>query len=218
MRNKIVAADEAGIARAASIVRNGGVVVIPTDTNMGLAVDPWNLAAIDRVFAIKRRAAIKPLTLYIDRPEQWREYGTGSPAAVEQIDILAGRFWPGPLNIIAEAREAIRTPMLCGQTTIAISCVSNTATRAIVAQSGKPLALTSANISGTADDRLVDMDFVLGQIGEDVDLIVEGGAQNTTKSTTIVAVIDEPKLLREGDLNWSRIAQALGLPEARGAA
>jgi L-threonylcarbamoyladenylate synthase len=95
------------VARVADCIREGGVVVAPSDTNLGLALDPWDPAAVRRAYEIKDRPAHKPLTLFVRDPGDWRRFASHENPAV--VDALAEEFWPGPLNLVLErdGRESV---------------------------------------------------------------------------------------------------------------
>ena len=190
--------DEA-IARAAAIVRAGGVVVCPSDTNLALTVDPWNAAAVERAFAIKGRPAQQPLTLFLGEPEEWTLYGV--PEDREEVAAFVATFWPGPLNIVMPRTAAVPEAALKGSATVSLGCFANPTPRRLIRAVGRAVAMTSANLSGQADGVLVDLDLAARQIGGAVDLILKGQANGTTMSSTIIELGARPRILRAGDIN-----------------
>lgn len=200
MRNhkEIWAPTPSNIQKAAEIVRSGGLVVCPSDTNLAITIDPWNEQAVQRVFEVKRRPATSPLTLFIGDPADWRIYGEHEDPA--RVDRLIKAIWPGPLNIVVKASDKAPRPALMGGDTISIGCLSNPVPQALIKAFGKPVAMTSANLSGQANGVLVDIQLAYTQIGADVDAILDGGAINTTRSSTIISLLDEMKVLRQGDI------------------
>jgi len=188
---------EENLRNAADCIRTGGVVVAPSDTNLALTLDPWNEAAIERAFEIKERPPNKPLTIFVRDPEDWREYGVDDSGLAEAF---VEAFWPGPLNVVVERTDAVPDPLVCGGETVAIGCLGNPTWRRLADHAGQPLAMTSANISGRADGRLVDLDLAVEQVGDRVDYVIEGGARGTTKSSTIVDLTGERSILRRGDI------------------
>lgn len=196
----------ANIDRAAAIIRDGGLVVCPSDTNLAITIDPWNERAVQRVFEVKRRPATSPLTLFIGNPEDWRIYGEHDEP--ERVDALIRKFWPGPLNIVVRTSEKAPRPALMGGSTISIGCLSNPVPQNLIKALGHPVAMTSANLSGQANNVLVDVKLARSQIGADVDAILDGGAMDTTLSSTIVSLVDDFKVLRQGDLVVERIWNA----------
>lgn len=187
------------IERVADCVRDGGLVVAPTDTNLGLLLDPWHSEAIERAFGVKERPRSKPLTLFVHDPEDWNRFATHEdPALVESI---VDAFWPGPLNIVLERTERVHDERLCKGPTVSVGCISNPTWRDLVAAVGGPVAMTSANKSGAADDRLVDVQFAREQVGDGVDYILDGGPQGTTTASTILDLTGDPSILRQGDIS-----------------
>jgi len=188
-----------GIETAAACVREGGVIVAPSDTNLALTLDPWDEAAIERAFRIKNRDPVDPLTLFIRNPDDWTKWGTSDRPAT--IKALIDSFWPGPLNIIVEKTDAVPDCVVAGGETVALACLSNPTWRALSAAVDQPLCMTSANLTGQADNQLVDLDLATSQVGDRVDYILKGGAQGTTQSSTIVDLTgSEPTVLRYGDI------------------
>ena len=188
-----------GIDTAADCIREGGVIVAPSDTNLALTLDPWDEAAIERAFRIKNREPTDPLTLFIRDPDDWSEWGTS--ARPEAVEALIDAFWPGPLNIIVEKTDAVPDRVVAGGETVALACLSDPTWRALAGAVGQPLCMTSANLTGQADDQLVDLDLAAEQVGDRVDYILEGEAQGTTQSSTIVDLTGpEPTVLRHGDI------------------
>jgi len=192
------------IRLAAQCIRDGGLVVCPSDTNLAIALDPWNAESVTRVFAVKRRPANSPLTFFIEKPEDWRLYGEA--ADPDLVDAFVNAFWPGPLNIILPAKDNVPRAALMGSDTISIGCLSNPTATGLIREVGRAVAMTSANLSGQANGVLVDLHLAVRQIGDAVDLVLEGGAVNTTLSSTIIDLSDEPKILRHGDIIQAHLA------------
>ncbi len=207
----VVAPTEGNLQIAGDLVRNGGVVVAPSDTNLALTMDPWNRAAVERAFAIKRRPPTSPLTLFVRHPQEWQEYTEVPEALREAVRRLTEAFWPGPFNIVLPRNTRIPDHLVCGGPTVAIGCLSNPTIQKLIEAVGRPVAMTSANLSGQADGVLVDLDLAVEQIGQAVDMVVKGGHQGTTASSTIVTAAGVPfKVLRLGDITAEQIREALG--------
>ncbi|EWY36601.1 hypothetical protein N825_09780 [Skermanella stibiiresistens SB22] len=204
---------EESFAIAARCVADGGVVIAPSDTNLALTLDPWNDAAIARAFAIKRRPPNQALTLFVHDPEEWRDYAEVEDAG--PIDRVVGRFWPGPLNIVVPRNGKVPDTIVRGGPTVAIGCIANAALRGLLAHLGRPVAMTSANLSGQADGVLVDMALALAQVGDAVDYILAGAPDGTTKSSTILDLSNATRaggarILRHGDITAADLRVALG--------
>ncbi|MBO1305534.1 threonylcarbamoyl-AMP synthase [Enterococcus sp. 669A] len=215
MRKKILAPSKANYQLASQCIQDGGVIVAPSDTNLALTLDPWNEEAIERAFAIKNRPADSALTLFFLEPSGWQKYALTSNKTL--VEKLVTTFWPGPLNIILEAKDNVPKKMLCGGDTVSMSCLSNPVWRGFMETYQQPVTMTSANLSGQADGVLVDMEMVLAQVSEAVDYILAGEAQGTTTSSTIIDLTAEPPIIvRLGDITAEDIEAVLGvLPQVR---
>lgn len=195
----VLEATAENIEKAAHCVDDGGLAVVPSDANMGLAVDPYDEAAIDRVYELKRRNRSKPLTVMFHDPSDWTEYGSATDEHL--VDEFVDALWPGPLNIVVDRTRVFPDTLLGGRDTISLACYRNPTWRAFV-ERAEPVAMTSANISGRADDRLVDLEMAKDHVGDGVDYLIEGGPHGTTRSTTIIDLSagSDPSILRQGDV------------------
>ena len=208
---------EAHVERVAASVREGGVVVAPSDTNMALTVDPDYPSAIDRVYDLKERPEHKPLTLFVREPTDWRRFASHPDPAL--VDALAEAFWPGPLNLVLD-RDAPDLDDRCAKSgTVSVGCLSNPVWRDLAGRVGGPLAMTSANRSGTVpDDRLVDVDLAMAHVGEGADYVLGGEPEGTTRASTILSLAaGEPgqgTVLRRGDLTTDALDAAAPLAVA----
>ena len=188
-----------GIETAADCIRGGGVIVAPSDTNLALTLDPWDEAAIERAFRIKNREPVDPLTLFIRDPDDWTAWGTSE--RTETVDALVEAFWPGPLNIILEKTAAVPDRVVAGGETVALGCLGNSTWRQLSEAVDQPLCMTSANLTGQADDQLVDLELATEQVGDRVDYVLEAEPEGTTQSSTILDITgSEPTILRHGDI------------------
>ena len=198
-----------GVATAANCILDGGVVVAPSDTNLALTLDPWDEAAIERAFRIKNREPTDPLTLFIRDPDDWREWATTDRGVA--VDALVEAFWPGPLNIVLPKTDAVPDRVVAGGETVALGCLGNPTWRRLAAAVDQPLCMTSANLTGEADDQLVDLDLAVEQVGDRVDYVLTGEAQGTTQSSTIVDLTGaEPTIIRHGDIAADDLTAAVG--------
>lgn len=175
-------------------------------------MNPWREDAIERAFAIKNRPANSPLTLFFLEPNDWRKYAVAEDEAMVQA--LVDTFWPGPLNIILKKKDIVPDRMLCGGDTIALGCLSNPVWRGFMQELTIPVTMTSANLSGQADGILVDLNVAATQVGNNVDYILKGEAQGTTKSSTIIDLTGTPRITRLGDISPEQINEVIHiLPE-----
>lgn len=198
--------EPAAMARAASRIRMGEVIAIPTDTFYGLAANPFDRAAVERVFAIKGRAETMPLLLLLDSVERARELAKELPPSFYR---LAERFWPGPLTIVvaASAKVPARVTGETGQ--IGLRLPAAAIPRELVKQAGVPVTGTSANRTGETEcSSALEVERSLG---ESLALILDGGVSRAIRPSTVVSVrADSWEVLREGAIAAKEIAAALG--------
>ncbi|MFP5341462.1 MAG: L-threonylcarbamoyladenylate synthase [Candidatus Limnocylindria bacterium] len=197
--------DAAGRARAIEVLRDGGVVAIPTDTVYGIAVALATPGGIERLFEVKRRPPEKGIALLLDSVEQATELGIVGPAA----EALASACWPGGLTLVLRQRTDVPFPPVLtgGQATIGLRVPAHDAPRSLARVVG-PLPTTSANVSG--EPEAPDAATVLRQLGDRIDLVLDGGPVMSRAASTVVDVsIDRPRILRAGALDAARIAEVL---------
>ena len=207
----ILAADDAGIASAVERLRRGGVVALPTDTVYGIAVDLSTPGGIERLFEVKRRPPDKGIMLLLADAAQAPTIGVMGPAAVA----LGAACWPGGLTVVVPQRPDVPLPaaLTGGAATIGLRVPDHATPRALAAAVG-PLPTTSANRSGLPEGR--DATEIATQIGDDIDLILDGGpALGGTPSTVVDCTGERASILRSGAIAPARIAAILddaGIP------
>jgi tRNA threonylcarbamoyl adenosine modification protein (Sua5/YciO/YrdC/YwlC family) len=195
------------IERVASSLDAGQVVAMPTDTFYGLAVDPVNLRAVDRIYEIKERSRHKPLSLLIADVAQ--AY-TLARSCNNSFDRLAERFWPGPLTIIVKAGAKLPLRVTANTGNVALRVPEAAIPRAVVEKLGLPITATSANLHGLPECTWAGC--VRDQLGDQVPLIVDGGPTLRSIPTTIVDLSGEEgswSILREGAIPTYEIALCL---------
>ena len=191
---------------AAKIIREGGLVAIPTETVYGLGANGLDEKAVAKIFEAKGRPQDNPLILHICGAEQIELFCHHIP---QKAYDLAEKFWPGPLTIVLPARDIVPKRTTGGLSTVAVRCPDNDVTREIIRLSGVPIAAPSANISGkpsttTAEHVLHDHD---GKIAA----VVDGGACRVGVESTIVDLTEErPRLLRPGGIGPEELLAVLG--------
>jgi L-threonylcarbamoyladenylate synthase len=193
------------IARAARLVRAGGIVAFPTDTLYGLAVDPGNETAVERLFDVKGRDASLALPLVAADLEQVRVWSGALP---DLVATLARRFWPGPLTLVLPAAPALPARLLGGGHTVAIRVPAHAVARALAHAVGRPVTSTSANRSGWPPPATADA--VEQALGSAIDLVIDAGPCPGGPPSTIVDVAGTtPRLLRAGAVPWERVLESL---------
>lgn len=209
---RCVAADMAGIARAAGILRAGGLVALPTETVYGLAADAGAPRAVARIFEVKGRPAFNPLICHVPGREAAALLAEIPPLA----DTLIAAFWPGPLTLVLAKRPGapVADLVTAGLDTIALRAPSHPAARDLLAAFGGPLAAPSANPSGRISPTTAA--HVAADLGDKVDLILEGGACPVGLESSIVGLVGEDAvLLRPGGLTAEAIEAVIGRPLLR---
>ncbi|MEA2085353.1 MAG: L-threonylcarbamoyladenylate synthase [Thermodesulfobacteriota bacterium] len=189
------------VEKGAAIIRQGGLVAFPTETYYGLAVNPYDHMALSRLFKVKNRNFDKPILTLIQDEGQTSLLASRVPCCYRP---LMRTFWPGPLTLIFDGILTL-DPLLTGDTqTVGMRISSNPVANALLTAVGKPITATSANISGrpaTVNPREVE-----AQLGEDVDLIIDGGETAGGRSSTIViGCAGQLRLIREGVISFRDI-------------
>ena len=198
---------EEKISAAAKILRDGGLLGIPTETVYGLAANGLDEKAVKRIFEAKGRPQDNPLILTIPGQQWLPRYCRDIPPLAY---VLARKFWPGPLTMILKCRtDVVPAVITAGLDTVAMRCPAHPVTAAIIREAGVPVAAPSANTSGrpsctTAQDVLEDMD---GKI----EGVVDGGPCSVGVESTILDLTCEPpRLLRPGGLPLEDLERLIG--------
>ena len=196
---------ELALAPAIDWLRAGRIVVFPTDTLYGLAVDPKSSGAVRALFDLKGRTARMALPLIAASTDHVAAF-CGSLGALNAR--LAAAFWPGPLSLVFDAPASVVTEVHAGRRTLAIRVPAHAIARALTRAWGAPLTATSANRTGEAPTNSVEM---LGAIAEDDRvLVVDGGlAPGGAPSTIVDARGALPVLVREGAIAWDRVLRSI---------
>lgn len=196
------------LRKAAEELREGATVVAQTDTNFGVFCSPFNPAACAKLYEMKGRDASKPLSIFIKAPQEWSQWAHPSPTA--SVNAVAERFWPGPLNLILAKRATVPDWVTAGKDSVAIVHNQSMPINLLSLFSGLPLAATSANLSGTMDEGLVDFALAYEHIGGAADYIIRSEqAPNATMSSTIISLLDRPSIVRQGDLTREALSEVV---------
>ncbi len=197
--------DRGVIEHAAHLLHDGQVGAIPTETLYGLAADPFNAAAVARVFTIKARDASQALPLVAADVMQVDEWIGELPAPGVR---LAERFWPGPLTLVLKAPTGLSAGVADARHTVGIRVPAHVVTRTLCELAGRPLTATSANLSG--QPATSDPDEVVRVLGARLDLLVDAGQTPGGAPSTIVDLTTpSPTLVRQGAIAWDAIQQCL---------
>ncbi len=207
METKIVRADEGDLSalpEAARIIRDGGLVVFPTETVYGLGADALNAAAAKKIYAAKGRPSDNPLIIHIAEPSDAEKYTFTNDAYYR----LAELFMPGPLTVVMPAKDTVPLETRGGLPTVAVRCPQNPIARKLISLSGVPIAAPSANISGSPSP--TDVKHVIKDMMGKVDMIIDGGACDFGLESTIVKIDKDGTvtLLRPGKITPEDLARA----------
>lgn len=198
------------VAEAAACLRAGGVVAFPTETVYGLGADALNIEAVRRVFAIKRRPADHPLIVHLASAESLPDWAAHVPAAAWD---LAHAFWPGPLTLVLPRQPHVPDAVTGGQDSVALRVPDHPLARQLIAAAGA-LVAPSANRFGRVSPTTAA--HVAEELGEAVDLILDGGPCAVGVESTIVSLLsDTPVLLRPGRITPEQLEAVLRRPVAR---
>lgn len=181
---------------AADQIRSGEVLGMPTDTFYGLAADPFNLRAVDKVYEIKTRSRHKPLSLLIASVDQAEELAKDLP---EEFYSLARKFWPGPLTVIVKAGSRLPLKVTANTGNVALRVPNAKIPLAVVTAAAIPITATSANLSGASE--CTSAEQVRDQLHGRINIIVDGGPSPREVASTIVDLSDDTqrwKIIREG--------------------
>lgn len=213
---KTPAVDATAIALAARILRQGGLVALPTETVYGLAADAENETAVRALFAAKARPPDHPVIVHIEGADALNDWAREVPPSAR---VLAQRFWPGPLTMVLKRSTRARDIVTGGQDSVGLRAPSHPWMRALLREFSGALAVPSANSFGRVSPttaRHVHDDLGVKPRGK-VDLILDAGACAVGIESTIIDLSgDAPALLRPGAITREQLQDALGraVPDA----
>lgn len=193
------------IERAAKLLRNGEVIVFPTETVYGLGADAFQPAALERIFAVKGRPYSDPLIVHIAAERELEQLTTTIPAKAKQ---LAEAFWPGPLTLIVPRNPRVPHLVTAGLDTVAIRMPRHPVALALIRDVGSPLAAPSANrfmhVSPTTAQH------VLADLGGRVPLILDSGPCEVGVESTVLDLCSAvPTILRPGGISLEALRTIL---------
>lgn len=198
--------DPALIARAADLLRDGRLVAYPTETFYGLAADPRDARAVERVFQAKGRPERMALPLIASDPDAAMTCYRQFPEAARR---LAAAFWPGPLTLVLQASGDLQPRLLGGGTTVGIRVSSHPVALALARAMGGPIIATSANRSGQPPPQSAAE--VEEALGPEVALILDGGAARGGQASTVLDLsAGPPRVVRSGAVPLSELERVLG--------
>lgn len=186
---------------SAEIIKNGGIVVFPTETVYGIGTNGLDKEAVERLYKIKERPLNKPISLLVSDYEMIEK-------VVKDINELEykimKKFFPGPLTIILNKKDIVPDIVTSGGSTVGIRMPEEEITRKLIEYAGVPIAAPSANISGKASG--IDLQEIIKEFGDKVDYYIDGGKSKIGIGSTIVKVENNTiKILREGSISKKEI-------------
>ena len=196
-----IVAEENDLARAATILRDGGLVVFPTETVYGLGGDATRDEAAKKIYAAKGRPSDNPLIIHIANPADAERYAVTN----ELYYRLAKAFMPGPLTVILPRRESIPTSTTGGLDSVAVRCPAHPVAHKLIELCGFPIAAPSANLSGKPSP--TSASHVAQDMDGRVDMIIDGGESEIGLESTIVKIVDDELiLLRPGGITCDALS------------
>ncbi len=195
------------LARAAQIIRTGGLVAFPTETVYGLGANALDPAAVARIFAAKDRPSSSPLIVHVADLDMARSVASDWPPLA---DVLAEHFWPGPLTLVLKKAPSIPDLVTSGLNSVGIRIPAHPIALRLIKQSGVPIAAPSANrfmhLSPTTAEH------VRRGLGHRIDMILDGGPTTVGIESTVVSLVrPEPTVLRPGMITLSSLEAATGV-------
>lgn len=203
------------VEAAADVLRRGGLVGLPTETVYGLGADASSSAAVNRIFAAKGRPAGHPLIVHLASAEGVPDWAVLDESTAAQVSALAEACWPGPLTMIVPRSDRVAPEAVGGRATIGLRVPDHPVALALLDAFGGGVAAPSANRFGKVSPTTAA--HVLDDLGERVDLVLDGGPTTVGVESTIVELgPGGPTMLRPGGVTIERLSGVLGCDVADG--
>ncbi len=192
------------VEKAAALILSGGIVAFPTETYYGLAVDPFNPDALNRLYTLKKRHRAKPVLTLIATTKQLDLLVSSVPDTLVPFTTL----WPAPLTVVFPAHKSVASQLTGGTQTVGVRISANPIALALIKTCGIPITATSANISGHTPCHTSTM--VADQFGQRLDFILDGGVTPGGAGSTLIGLKDnKPIILRDGIMPRASFEQFL---------
>jgi len=202
---KTVIINDFDLSYAVEVLLSGGLVGVPTETVYGLACNGLDASAVARVYEVKGRPDVKPLSLLVPDLEVAATVCAGIPKSAR---LLTEAFWPGPLTIVLPKRNIVPHIVTAGGNTIGVRCPDHPLTLALLRTAGIPAAAPSANISDMPSPKTAQ--DVLNYFDGKINCVIDGGRCKLGTESTIISLVTEPyKILRQGALAEDEIRRVL---------
>jgi len=198
--------DREAIREAASIIQRGEVVAFPTETVHGLGADAFNPEAVARIFELKNRPRFDPLIVHIAELSDLEKICL---AVDDRAKKLMRRFWPGPLTLVLAKRPEVPEIVTAALPTVAVRLPSHPVALSLIYEARTPIAAPSANPFGYLSPTTAE--HVNEQLGDGIEIILDGGRCSVGVESTIIALYEEePLLLRPGGTPLEEIERVIG--------
>ncbi|PKL85965.1 MAG: threonylcarbamoyl-AMP synthase [Ignavibacteriae bacterium HGW-Ignavibacteriae-1] len=197
---------EKSLESCSETILAGHPIVFPTETVYGLGASIYDLAAIDKIFEIKGREKSNPLAAHVCSIDQVEMLCEDIPILFYK---LAETFLPGPLAIIMKRSDAVNPVVSSGLPTLSIRYPSNELCLELIRMVGSPLAATSANLSGEKSATNANQAYT--SLNGRTKIILDGGETQYRMESTIISIVDEPKILRVGAISPDEIKRVLAM-------
>ncbi len=202
MKTKLITSD---IETAAEILRAGGLVAVPTETVYGLAGNGLDSEVIEKIYEVKGRPSVKPISLMVSGSNAINDLCEKVPVVVQT---LTDRFWPGPLTLVLRAKTLVPEILRAGGETVGLRCPRQPQTLALLERLDYPLAVPSANPSGEPSPHNAQQ--VMDYFGGKIEAVIDGGESELGLESTVVDFSRTPyRILRQGSLPAEELMDAL---------
>jgi len=197
---------DTAVANAVTMLRDGQVVALPTETVYGLAANALDAKAVERIYEVKGRPAHNPIIVHVASIEMAKSLVAHWPGSAQK---LAHAFWPGPLTLVLPRAKEIPDVVTAGGPTVGVRWPSHPFIQAVIRECGFPLAAPSANPAGRVSPTTAE--HVFKDLGDKIPLIIDGGhSQIGIESTVIDLSVQPPRILRPGMIHEESLVSVLG--------
>lgn len=191
--------------KAASVLREGGIIIYPTETLYGIGALALNEESVKKIFKIKERFYGKPIPILVKDKEMLSQFVEVTVEASELID----KFLPGPLTLVLKQKKFLPDLIPAKTGKVAVRISSHPFVRRLIDLVSEPLTSTSANVSG--EENLFNFDEIYRTFRDKVDLIVDSGSLPPSKGSTVIDLTVKPsRIVREGDISKDVLREFLG--------
>lgn len=195
--------DYTKLKEPAQEIKNGGIVVFPTETVYGIGTNALNADAVKKLYNVKQRPLNKPISMLVSSIDMIEKVARDI-TSLEYA--LIKEFFPGPLTIILKKKDIVPDIVTAGSDTVGIRMPANEITIELIKGAGVPIAAPSANISGNPSG--TELSNIINEFGENVDYYIDGGKSKIGLASTIVQIIDgRPHILRQGSITKEQIEE-----------